>query len=66
MKNGSGDLEIVNTDDADSALKVGTPVVTIDVWEHAYYIDKRNARPAYIDSWFHVVDWNVAAKNFGG
>ena len=66
VKNAAGGLEIVNTDDADSALKTGTPVVTIDVWEHAYYIDKRNARPAYIDSWFNVVDWEIAAKNFGG
>jgi len=66
VKMGDGSLEIVNTHDADSALKAGTPVLTIDVWEHAYYIDKRNARPSYIDSWWHVVDWNVAAKNFAG
>jgi Fe-Mn family superoxide dismutase len=66
VKNAAGGLEIVNTGNADSALKKGTPVVTIDVWEHAYYIDKRNARPAYVESWWNVVDWNVAAKNFAG
>ena len=66
VKTASGGLEIVNTDDADSALKTGTPVLTADVWEHAYYIDKRNARPAYIESWWNVVDWNVAAQNFAG
>jgi Fe-Mn family superoxide dismutase len=66
VKNAAGGVEIVNTDDADSALKAGTPLVTIDVWEHAYYIDKRNARPSYIESWWNVVDWDVANANFAG
>ena len=64
VKIASGGLEIVNTDDADSALKVGTPLLTIDVWEHAYYVDKRNARPAYIESWWNLVDWDVVSANF--
>jgi Fe-Mn family superoxide dismutase len=64
VKIASGALEIVNTDDADSALKVGTPLLTIDVWEHAYYVDKRNARPAYIESWWNLVDWDVVSANF--
>ena len=66
IKNDAGKLEIVNTSNADSALRQGTPILTIDVWEHAYYVDKRNARPAYIDSWWNVVNWDVAAKHFGG
>ena len=66
IKDASGNLAIVNTDDADSALKIGTPILTIDVWEHAYYIDKRNARPKYIESWWNVVNWDAAAKNFAG
>ena len=66
VKNAAGALEIVSTDDADSALKTGTPILTIDVWEHAYYIDKRNARPAYIESWWNVVNWEFAAANFAG
>jgi Fe-Mn family superoxide dismutase len=66
VKNAAGGVEIVNTDDADSALKVGTPLLTIDVWEHAYYVDKRNARPAYIESWWNVVNWDFVNANFGG
>jgi Fe-Mn family superoxide dismutase len=64
VKNSAGGLEIVNTDDADSALKVGTPLLTIDVWEHAYYVDKRNARPAYIESWWNLVNWDFVNANF--
>jgi Fe-Mn family superoxide dismutase len=66
VKNSAGGLEIVNTDDADSALKSGTPVLTIDVWEHAYYVDKRNARPAYIESWWNLVNWDFVNANFSG
>ncbi|MCB1151270.1 superoxide dismutase [bacterium] len=67
VKKGDGSLAIVNTDDADSVIKGSdTPVLVIDVWEHAYYIDKRNARPKYIESWWNVVCWKTAAERFAG
>lgn len=66
VKNASGGLEIINTTNAGSGLTSGnTPVLTIDVWEHAYYVDRRNARPAYIESWWNIVNWDVAGHNFG-
>ncbi len=65
VKNASGDLEIVNTDDAETPLTDGvTPVLTVDVWEHAYYIDYRNARPKYLDAIWNIIDWDKAAERF--
>jgi len=65
VKNPDGKLEIVNTANAGNPLTDGKqPLVTCDVWEHAYYIDYRNARPKYIEAFWNLVNWDFAAQNF--
>ena len=64
VKNASGELEIFNTSNADTPIKHGKkPLLTIDVWEHAYYIDYRNARPKYIDAFWSLVNWDFVNQN---
>jgi superoxide dismutase, Fe-Mn family len=62
----SDGLAIEATSNADTPMAVGkTCVLTIDVWEHAYYIDYRNARPKYIEEFWKLVNWDFASKNVG-
>jgi Fe-Mn family superoxide dismutase len=63
VKSDSGKLEIVQESNAGNPLRSGKePIMTLDVWEHAYYIDKRNRRPAYIDDFWNLVDWETIGK----
>ncbi|HLR87617.1 MAG TPA: Fe-Mn family superoxide dismutase [Wenzhouxiangella sp.] len=58
-----GKLEVVSTSNAENPLTEGlTPLLVCDVWEHAYYIDYRNARPKYVDSFFELVNWDYVAS----
>jgi len=62
-----GSLDVVNTDDADNPMQQDLkPILTCDVWEHAYYIDYRNARPKYVEAFFSLTNWDFAARNLGG
>ncbi|OQB37169.1 MAG: Superoxide dismutase (Fe) [Candidatus Hydrogenedentes bacterium ADurb.Bin179] len=60
----TGKLEIMPLSNADTPLRHGQePLLTLDVWEHAYYVDYRNARPKFIEGFWDVVDWSFAAQN---
>ncbi|VCU71310.1 Superoxide dismutase [Fe] [Pigmentiphaga humi] len=66
VKKADGSIDIVNTGAAGNPLTTGdVPLLTCDVWEHAYYIDYRNARPKYLESFWGIVNWEFVAKNFG-
>ncbi len=67
VKNADGSLEIVNTSNAANPMTDGkTPLLAVDVWEHAYYIDYRNARPKYLESIWGIINWDFVSANFAG
>ncbi|AWB67579.1 superoxide dismutase [Fe] [Saccharobesus litoralis] len=65
VKNADGSLALVNTSNAGTPITEEgvTPLLTVDLWEHAYYIDFRNARPAYLTAFWKLVNWEFVAAN---
>ena len=67
VKGKDGKLEVMSTPNQDSPLMDGmTPVLGVDVWEHAYYLNYQNRRPDYMKAWWNVVNWQQAEQNFTG
>ncbi len=65
VKNSQGQLELISTANADTPMTKGhTALLTCDVWEHAYYIDYRNARPKYVEAFWQLVNWDFVNQNF--
>ncbi len=61
----SGNLGISSTQNADSPLARGvTPLLVLDIWEHAYYLDHQNNRAKYLESFWHIVNWDFVAENY--
>ena len=61
-----GNLQVISTANQDSPIMQGlTPLLGVDVWEHAYYLKYQNLRPKYLEAWWNTVNWAAVAKRFG-
>jgi Fe-Mn family superoxide dismutase len=66
VRDGAGKLDVYSTPNQDSPLMRGhTPLLGVDVWEHAYYLKYQNRRPDYLQAWWNTVNWAEVAKRFG-
>jgi Fe-Mn family superoxide dismutase len=60
-----GALEVMSTPNQDTPISEGkAPILGIDVWEHAYYLEYQNKRPVYLDAWWNVVNWDAVAAKY--
>lgn len=67
IKDVNGTLKVIKMHNQDSPLMDGyTPILGLDVWEHAYYLQYQNRRPEYIDGWWNVINWDFVEKTYAG
>ncbi len=67
VKNSDGSVAVTSTPNQDNPISEGqSPLLGLDVWEHAYYLNYQNRRPEYINAFWNVVDWDAVAKRFAG